>query len=360
MKHTPLTSVHEKLGAKMVEFAGYLMPVIYTSIKEEHLAVRRAAGIFDVSHMGEFLIEGPGATALVQKLSSNDIEKIASGQAQYGCMPNAEGGIVDDMITYKLAEDRYLMVVNAANLQKDWDWVNSHAGDDVKLTDQSEEYALLAVQGPKATQCLQPLTDVDLGGIGFYHFEIGTFAGMPDVIISGTGYTGSGGFELYIPAESAQTVWTKIMEHGAAHGLIPAGLGARDTLRLEMGYCLYGNDIDDTTNPYEAGLGWITKPETGFIASDIIAKAKADGLKRKLVGLEMIDRGIPRQGYEICDADGRFLGHVTSGTQSPLTGKSIGMGYVETAFSKKETEVFISVRNKQLKAKVVRPPFAEV
>lgn len=359
LKRTALTHIHEQLGAKMVPFAGYNMPVRYTSDIEEHKTVRQGVGVFDVSHMGEFIITGPEAESLLQHVSSNDVSKIVNGQAQYGCLPNAEGGIIDDMIIYRFNAEKYMMVVNASNIQKDWDWIHSFAQNKsgVNLENISEQISLLAVQGPKATEVLQQLTDIDLSLIKFYHFEQGNFAGVDNIIISGTGYTGSGGFELYIPNAYAEQVWTKIFEAGAPYDIKPIGLGARDTLRLEMGYCLYGNDIDDTTSPLEARLGWVTKFNKEFVNSQNLKKQKESGIKRQLSGFIMVDKGIPRGGYQILDKQDKVIGKVTSGTMSPSLNQGIGMGYLQKEYSEPGTEIFISVRNKKLKAEVVKVPF---
>lgn len=358
MKNTPLVDRHIQLGAKMVEFAGYFMPVSYFGINEEHAHVRNHVGVFDVSHMGEFMLEGEHAIDLIQRVTSNDASKLVDGQAQYSCLPNSSGGIVDDLLVYRFNQNKFLLVVNASNIEKDWNWISSHNKNHVSMSNISDNTCLLAVQGPKALKALQSLTDVDLGSIPYYHFRTGKFAGIDDVIISATGYTGSGGFELYATADKAIQLWDEVFKAGAAEDIKPIGLGARDTLRLEMGFCLYGNDIDDTTNPIEAGLGWITKMNKGsFEASDIIAKVKEQGPVRKLVGLEMIDRGIPRHGYQVVDADGNDIGVVTSGTQSPSLSKAIGMAYVKTAFAKPGNEIFINIRDKKIKAQVVKIPF---
>ena len=359
MKKTPLYDKHVALGAKIIDFGGFLMPVQYEGVKAEHEAVRSAAGIFDVSHMGEFLCEGKDALALIQKITTNDASVLVPGKAQYTCMPTKDGGIVDDLLVYMLAENKYLLVVNASNIEKDWDWISSFAEGDVTLTNQSDDYALLAVQGPKATFALQSLTDADLDSIKFYNFTQGVFAGVNNVIISATGYTGSGGFELYIPADKAAEVWDKVMESGEKVGLAPAGLAARDTLRLEMGYCLYGNDITSETSPLEAGLGWITKfkKEADFVAKDVLLKQKEAGVKRKLVGLELIDKGVARKDYDIVDSNNNKIGFVTSGTMSPSLNVAIAMGYVATDFASEGSEVAVQVRNKSLKAKVVKFPF---
>ncbi len=357
MKNTALYETHLKLGAKMVPFAGYNMPVSYSGIKAEHQAVRQALGMFDVSHMGEFLVKGPHALELIQLVSSNDASKLSPGKVQYSCMPNGQGGIVDDLLVYCLSEEKYLLVVNASNIEKDWNWISKHNEWGVELSDMSDNLSLLAVQGPKTVEALQELTDVKLADIPYYNFVTGTFAGITDVIISATGYTGAGGFELYLPNSAATKAWNAIMEAGAPYGILPAGLGCRDTLRLEMGFCLYGNDINDTTSPLEAGLGWITKFSKAFIDSDFLQQQKANGLQRKLVAFEMVDRGIPRQHYIIKDAAGQVLGEVTSGSESPSTGKLIGMGYVPTEKSTPGQEIFIDIRDRLIKAVVVKLPF---
>ncbi len=366
MKSTPLTAVHLALGAKMAEFAGYNMPIQYKGIKEEHLCVRAGVGMFDVSHMGEFIVRGSDATAFVNYFTSNDVAKLAINEAQYSCMPNSTGGIVDDLLVYRLPEDNcaageqaYMLVVNASNIDKDW--ANLHQNHDfknVKLTNISDKTALLAVQGPKTIEVLQQLTDINLAEIKYYSFRKGNFAGVDNVIISATGYTGAGGFELYFDAEHAPSVWQKIIDTGEAAQIQPIGLGARDTLRLEMGFCLYGNDIDDTTSPLEAGLGWITKLAKGdFIASDILKKHKANGTGRKLVAFKMTDRGIARHEHEITDAEGNPIGIVTSGTQSPSLNESIGLAYVPTVYSKTGSIIYINIRGKLLAAEVVSLPF---
>lgn len=357
LKSTALEQVHIELGAKMVPFAGYNMPVQYSGLRQEHAAVREQAGMFDVSHMGEFFVEGPDALPFLQKVTSNDVSKLIPGKIQYSCFPNEQGGIVDDLLVYCFSEVHFLLVVNASNMDKDWNHLMQYTeGFDVKLSNQSEEYSLLAVQGPKATEILQTLTNTDLGGIKYYNFVIGQMADIADVIISATGYTGAGGFELYLQNEDAVKLWNAVLEAGKPHGLLPAGLGARDTLRLEMGMCLYGNDIDDTTSPLEAGLGWITKFTKDFISSETFAKQKEEGITKKLVGFEMIDRGIPRQGYQIAK-DGEVVGRVTSGTASPSTGKNIGMGYVPVELSAEGSEFDVVIRNKTIKAQVVKLPF---
>lgn len=362
MKQTPFKDKHVALGAKMVEFAGYLMPVSYTGINEEHHTVRRNAGVFDVSHMGEFFIKGEHALDLIQRVTTNDASKLTAGKAQYSCMPNKEGGIIDDLIVYCIEENKvYMIVVNASNIEKDWNWIKQHNHNNAEMHDVSDKTCLLAVQGPNATKILQPLTDMDIMNLKYYTFTKGKFAGVDNVLVSATGYTGSGGVEIYFEDKdgSAEKIWDAIFEAGTPQGLKPIGLGARDTLRLEMGYCLYGNDIDDTTSPLEAGLGWITKFTKEFTAKDILEKQKANGVDRKLVGFEMIDKGIPRHGYEIKDQSGAQIGHVTSGTQSPSLNKAIGIGYVRTAFAAIDTPVFIKVRDKLLQAKVVKIPFKD-
>ena len=357
MKNTALTAIHEQLGAKMVPFAGYNMPVQYEGVNAEHEIVRNGVGVFDVSHMGEFFLKGENALALIQKVTSNDASKIVNGKAQYSCLPNNDGGIVDDLIVYKIKDNHYLLVVNASNIEKDWNWISSHNDLGVEMTNASDQYSLLAIQGPKAAQAMQSLTNIDLSNMGYYTFQIGDFAGKQNVIVSATGYTGSGGFEIYFKNEDAEYIWNKVFEAGAAFGIKPIGLAARDTLRLEMGFCLYGNDINDTTSPLEAGLGWITKFDKTFTNSDQLLQQKEAGVGRKLVGFEMIERGIPRHDYEICDAQGNVVGIVTSGTQSPSLGIAIGMGYVPSALATVDSEIYIRIRNKDIKAKVVKMPF---
>lgn len=357
LKKVALDEVHVSLGAKMVPFAGYHMPVRYSSDLDEHHTVRKAVGIFDVSHMGEFLVQGPGALDLIQRVTSNDAAKLTDGKVQYSCLPNEEGGIVDDLLVYRFAEEDYMLVVNASNIKKDWDWISQHNTGGVKLQDISDETSLFAVQGPLAIAALHPLTSLDLAAMPYYTFEKGEFAGVPDVIVSATGYTGSGGFEIYVPNAQARQVWDQIMAAGQPHGIKPIGLGARDTLRLEMGYCLYGNDITDTTSPLEAGLGWITKFNKKFTNSESLQRQQQEGVPRKLVGFEMLEQGIPRSHYEILNAAGDLIGEVTSGTQSPSLGKGVGMGYVLTAYSKPGSELFIKIRNKLLPARVVKLPF---
>ncbi|MDR0802955.1 glycine cleavage system aminomethyltransferase GcvT [Fluviicola sp.] len=357
MKNTALTHVHEALGAKMVPFAGFNMPVQYEGVTIEHETVRNAVGVFDVSHMGEFLLSGPDALDLIQRVTSNDAATLTTGRAQYSCLPNGKGGIVDDLIVYKIKEEEYLLVVNASNIEKDWNWISSHNTKNVSMRNLSDDYSLLAIQGPKAVEAMQSLTSIDLSAIKYYHFEIGPFAGIDYVIISATGYTGSGGFEIYCKNSEVQQVWDKVFEAGASFGIKPIGLAARDTLRLEMGFCLYGNDIDDTTSPLEAGLGWITKFTKDFVDAEFLKAQKESGVFRKLIGFEMIDRGIPRHDYRVLDADGNEIGKVTSGTQGPSVKKAIGMAYVKTAFAAPDTEIFIEIRDKGVKAQVVKIPF---
>jgi aminomethyltransferase len=357
MKNTALTNTHIALGAKMVPFAGYNMPVQYVGINAEHETVRKAVGVFDVSHMGEFILKGEGALELIQKVCSNDASKLYDGKVQYSCLPNEQGGIVDDLLVYRMDEKTYMLVVNASNIEKDWDWISKFNNFGVDMKNISDRTSLLAVQGPKAAQALQSLTDTDLAAMEYYTFVKGTFAGVENVVISATGYTGAGGFELYFDNEHADKIWKAIFEAGAPFGIQPIGLGARDTLRLEMGFCLYGNDIDDSTSPLEAGLGWITKFTKDFVNSSNLAAQKEAGLKQKLVGFEMIDRGIPRHDYEICDASGKVIGKVTSGTQSPSLQKAIGLGYVQSDFAKEDTEIFINIRENLVKAQVVKFPF---
>ncbi|MCC7303443.1 MAG: glycine cleavage system aminomethyltransferase GcvT [Bacteroidia bacterium] len=357
MLQTALAAKHIALGAKMVPFAGYNMPVSYSGLNDEHLTVRTAAGIFDVSHMGEFILEGKGALELIQRVTSNDASVLTAGKAQYSCLPNEKGGIVDDLLVYCLGPEKYLLVVNASNMEKDWKWISGHNSGGVKMTDISGETALLAIQGPKATAALQKLTAVDLSSIPYYHFAVGEFNSVEGVIISNTGYTGAGGFELYFPNAHAEKMWDSILAAGKEFGMKPAGLGARDTLRLEMGFCLYGNDINDETSPLEAGLGWITKFTKNFTNSAALKVQKEKGVSKKLVGFEMVDRGIPRHDYEITDAAGVVIGKVTSGTQSPSLQKGIGMGYVNKSHAPSGSEIFIKVREKALKATVVKIPF---
>jgi aminomethyltransferase len=359
MKNTPFTMFHVAAGAKMMPFAGYNMPIEYSGIKEEHMTVRNGVGVFDVSHMGEIWVKGPNALKFIQKVCSNDASVLVPGKAQYSCFPNGKGGIVDDLLVYFFQPDKYLLVVNAANTQKDWEWLVSQNDMDVELENASDRIAQLAVQGPKALQVIKKLTDVDLAAIPYYSFVVGSVAGVEDVIISATGYTGAGGFELYFYNEYAPVIWEKLFSAGEEFGIKPIGLGARDTLRLEMGYCLYGNDIDDTTSPIEAGLAWITKFVDGkyFIDRDLLFAQKQHGVDRKLRGFKMIDKGIPRHGYEITDASGKIIGTVTSGSISPVLGIGIGMGYINGSLSNLGSEIYISVRNKLLKAEVVKTPF---
>ncbi len=357
MKSTALTNTHIALGAKMVPFAGYNMPVSYAGLNEEHNTVRNGVGVFDVSHMGEFILKGPHALDLIQKVTSNDASVLTDGKAQYSCLPNADGGIVDDLLVYRIDAQTYLLVVNASNIEKDWNWIKKHDTWGVDMKNISDDTSLLAVQGPKAINALQKLTDIKLADIPYYSFVKGKFNGIDNVVISNTGYTGAGGFELYFDNKHAQAMWDGIFKAGEEFGIKPIGLGARDTLRLEMGFCLYGNDIDDTTSPIEAGLGWITKFTKDFTNKANIEKHKTNGVAKKLVGFEMIDRGIPRHDYAIVDAGGTVIGKVTSGTQSPTLNKAIGLGYVKTELSKPETEIFILIRDKPIKAKVCKIPF---
>ena len=355
-KNIPLNDLHEKIGGKMVPFAGYNMPVRYSSDKEEHIAVRESVGVFDVSHMGEFMLRGPHALDLIQWITSNDASKIVNGQAQYTCMPNDKGGIVDDLLVYRFSEEKYMLVVNASNIEKDWNWIKSQDKWGVDMENVSDDLVLLAVQGPKAVETLQKITEVNLSEVKFYHFKAAFLAGY-EMIISATGYTGSGGFELYINKEDALDVWNQIFEAGEEFGIKPIGLGARDTLRLEKGFCLYGNDITDETSPLEAGLGWVTKFSKEFVNSESLQAQKEAGVQRKLVGFEMTERGIPRHDYELADLEGNVIGKVTSGTMSPSLNIGIGMGYVTMEHSKPDTEIAVIIRDKPVKAKVVRPPF---
>ena len=359
MKTTPFTGKHIALGAKMHGFAGYNMPIEYSGIIDEHLTVCHGVGVFDVSHVGEFCVKDPHALDFIQQVTSNNAAVLTPGKVQYTCFPNETGGIVDDLLVYGYEPEKYLLVVNAANIEKDWNWCVSHNAVGAELENASDRMAQLAVQGPKALPALQKLTSLDLSEIPYYHFCVGEFAGVPEVIVSNTGYTGAGGFELYFYPEDADRIWNAVFEAGAEFGIKPIGLGARDTLRLEMGFCLYGNDIDDTTSPIEAGLGWITKFVEGknFTNRAALEKQKAEGVSRKLVGFEMIDRGIPRQGYKLVDAEGNEIGHVTSGTMSPTRKIGIGLGYVQTAFAKPGTEIYLDNRGRKLKAQVVKPPF---
>ncbi len=357
MKSTALTQLHTSLGAKMVPFAGYNMPVSYSGLNEEHLAVRNSVGVFDVSHMGEFILKGNKALELIQKVTSNDASVLTDGKAQYSCFPNETGGIVDDLIVYRIDAETYMLVVNAGNIDKDWNWLQKHNTMGVDMKNISDQTSLLAVQGPNALVTLQKLTNVKLADIPYYSFAKGKFNGVENVVISNTGYTGAGGFELYFENGAAENMWKAIFEAGKEFGIKPIGLGARDTLRLEMGFCLYGNDIDDTTSPLEAGLGWITKFTKNFVNREALEQQKTNGVSKKLVGFEMIDRGIPRHDYLIADAAGNTIGKVTSGTQSPSLGKAIGLGYVASSHAKADTEIFILIRDKAIKAKVCKIPF---
>jgi len=357
MKNTALTHIHESLGAKMLPFAGYNMPILYEGVNAEHEVVRNGVGVFDVSHMGEFLLSGPNALALIQKVTSNDASTLTIGRAQYSCLPNNDGGIVDDLLVYKIKDEQYLLVVNASNIDKDWDWISSHNDLGVDMKNLSDDYSLLAIQGPKAVEAMQSLTSVDLSAIAYYHFEVGEFAGIDHVIISATGYTGSGGFEIYCKNEEVEQIWNKVFEAGAAFGIKPIGLAARDTLRLEMGFCLYGNDINDTTSPLEAGLGWITKFTKDFTNSENLKKQKEAGVSKKLVAFEMQERAVPRHDYEIVDAEGNVIGIVTSGTMSPSMNIGIGLGYVTTENSAIDSNIFIRIRKNDVPAKVVKLPF---
>ncbi len=359
MKTTPFTRFHQAMGAKMLEFAGYNMPIEYSGILDEHLNVVNGVGVFDVSHMGEFWVKGPNALPFLHRITSNDVASLAIGQAQYSCFPNDQGGIVDDIVVYHIEPEKYMIVVNASNVEKDWNWCVSHNQEGAILENASERTAQLAIQGPKAIDVLKKLTSVDLTAIPYYHFTVGEVAGVKEVIISNTGYTGAGGFEIYFYPEFAEQVWNALFEAGAEFGIKPAGLGTRDTLRLEMGYCLYGNDINDTTSTIEAGLGWITKFTEGheFTARAILEKQKAEGVSRKLCGFRMAEKGIPRHDYEIVNPMGEIIGRVTSGTISPTTKDGIGLGYVQTAYAAPGTEIFIRIRNRDLKAIIAKPPF---
>ncbi len=361
MKNTPFTQKHIALGAKMAEFAGYNMPISYSGINDEHATVRNNAGVFDVSHMGEFILKGDKALDLIQRVTSNDASKLSNGKAQYSCLPNEQGGIVDDLIVYCIEENKvYMLVVNASNIEKDWNWISKFNTENVEMHNISDKTCLLAIQGPNATKILQPLTDMDIMNLKYYTFAKGKFAGVDNVLVSATGYTGAGGVEIYFEDldGAADKIWDAIFAAGGPQGMKPIGLGARDTLRLEMGYCLYGNDIDDTTSPLEGGLGWITKFTKDFTARPILEKQKAEGVTRKLVGFEMMERGIPRHDYLIKDAAGNTIGKVTSGTQAPSLNKAVGLGYVNTAFAAVDTEIFIEIRNTPVKAKIVKFPFA--
>jgi aminomethyltransferase len=357
MKNTALNEIHIELGAKMVPFAGYNMPVQYEGVNIEHETVRSGVGVFDVSHMGEFELKGPNALALIQKVSSNDASVLVDGKAQYSCMPNGKGGIVDDLIIYRISHDHYFLVVNASNIEKDWNWISSHNDLGVEMNNLSDEYSLLAIQGPKAAEAMQTLTSIDLSNMVYYTFQFGTFADVENVMVSATGYTGSGGFEIYVKNENVAQVWASVFEAGESFGIKPIGLAARDTLRLEMGFCLYGNDINDTTSPLEAGLGWITKFTKDFVDSDYLKVQKETGVSRKLVAFEMIERGIPRHDYRILDANNQNIGIVTSGTMSPSMKIGIGLGYVEVSHTSLDSEIFIEIRDKGVKAKIVKLPF---
>jgi aminomethyltransferase len=357
LKHIALNDKHIALGAKMVPFAGFLMPVSYEGINTEHENVRNNVGVFDVSHMGEFILKGEHALDLIQLVTSNDASKLTDGKVQYSCFPNSSGGIVDDLLVYRIDEKTYMLVVNASNIEKDWNWIKQHDKWNVEMHNISDKTSLLAVQGPNAASILQPLTPMDLAGMEYYTFSKGVFAGVENVLVSATGYTGAGGFEVYFENKDAEKIWNAIFEAGKSVGIKPAGLGCRDTLRLEMGFCLYGNDIDDSTSPIEAGLGWITKFTKEFINASALKEQKEKGVDKKLVGFEMIDRGIPRHDYTISDSDGNIIGKVTSGTQSPSLQKAIGMGYVKTSFAKEGTDININIRDKAIKAKVVKIPF---
>jgi aminomethyltransferase len=362
MKTTPFTDKHIELGAKMHEFAGYNMPIEYSGIIDEHMTVCTGVGVFDVSHMGEFWVKGPHALKFIQQVTSNNAAVLTPGKVQYTCFPNETGGIVDDLLVYAYEPEKYMLVVNAANIDKDWAWCVSHNSVGAELENSSDHIGQLAIQGPKAIDTLQKLTPVNLSEIPYYTFRTGEFAGVPEVIISNTGYTGAGGFELYFYPQDAMKIWNAIFEAGAEFGIKPIGLGARDTLRLEMGFCLYGNDIDDTTSPLEAGLGWITKFVEGknFTNRAFLEKQKAEGVSRKLIGFEMIDRGIPRHGYALTNSEGETIGHVTSGTMSPTRKIGIGMGYVKTEYATPGTEIYLDNRGRKLKAQVVKPPFRKI
>lgn len=357
MKNTALTHIHEQLGAKIVPFAGYQMPIQYEGVIGEHETVRNGVGVFDVSHMGEFHLKGKNALALIQKVTSNDASVLTDGKVQYSCMPNDKGGIVDDLLVYRIHEEEYMLVVNASNIEKDWNWIQQHNDLGVEMINNSDEFSLLAIQGPKACEALQSLTSVDLKSVKYYTFTIDTFAGVSNVIISATGYTGSGGFEIYFKNADAERIWNAVFESGKEFGIKPIGLAARDTLRLEMGFCLYGNDIDDTTSPLEAGLGWITKFTKDFVNSKALQKQKEEGVTRKLVAFEMTEKGIPRHGYDIVNENGEKIGTVTSGTMSPSLKIGIGLGYVTKVYAKRDTEIYIQIRKKTIPAKVVRLPF---
>lgn len=354
---TPFTEIHKSLGAKMAPFAGYLMPITYDGVVAEHVNVRENVGVFDVSHMGEFIVKGEHALDLIQWITSNDASSLTDGKVQYSCFPNENGGIVDDLLVYRIDSQTFMLVVNASNIQKDFNWIASQNKWNVDVKDISERTALLAVQGPNAAKALQTLTDVKLDDLVYYTFKKGKFAGVENVLISATGYTGAGGFEIYFDKEHATHVWNAIFIAGHELNIKPAGLAARDTLRLEMGFCLYGNDIDDTTSPIEAGLGWITKFNKDFVSKSILENQKQNGVTKKLIGFELVDRGVPRQGYDVCDSDGNTIGKVTSGTKTPSLQNPVGLAYVSSAFSKVDTELFIKVREQLIKAKVVKLPF---
>lgn len=357
MKNTALTEKHIELGAKMVPFAGFNMPVQYEGVNMEHDTVRSGVGVFDVSHMGEFELKGPNALALIQKVSSNDASVLVDGKAQYSCMPNGNGGIIDDLIIYRIANDHYFLVVNASNIEKDWNWISSHNDLGVEMNNLSDEYSLLAIQGPNAAEAMQSLTSIDLSNMTYYTFQYGTFAGIDNVMVSATGYTGSGGFEIYVKNNDVPQVWDRVFEAGKSFGIKPIGLAARDTLRLEMGFCLYGNDINDSTSPLEAGLGWITKFTKDFVDSDFLKSQKENGVSRKLIAFEMIERGIPRHDYRILNDQNESIGIVTSGTMSPSMKVAIGLGYVDVAHTGIDSEIFIEIREKGIKAKIVKLPF---
>lgn len=361
MKKTPFTSIHEALGAKMVEFAGFYMPIEYSGITDEHMTIRGGVGVFDVSHMGEFWVKGPKALLYLQTITSNDVSKLIIGKAQYACFPNGKGGIVDDLLVYRFAEEKYMLVVNAANIDKDWAWCNKNLIDGVEIENASDRMAQLAIQGPKAKEVLQKLTETNLDSIPYYSFKTDVFAGVEEVIISNTGYTGAGGFEIYFYPEYAEKIWSAIFEAGTSEGIKPIGLAARDTLRLEMGYCLYGNDINDTTSAIEAGLGWITKfsDDKPLVDGDLLLLQKNEGVDKQLKGFVLEERGIPRHDYEICSEDGSVIGIVTSGTMSPILKQGIGLGYIDSRFTQLNTVIYIKVRNKLLKAKVVKLPFVK-
>ncbi|MFV0247832.1 MAG: glycine cleavage system aminomethyltransferase GcvT [Tenacibaculum sp.] len=357
MKNTALSHIHKALGAKLVDFAGFNMPLQYEGLNIEHQTVRNGVGVFDVSHMGEFILKGKNALALIQKISSNDASKLIPGKAQYSCMPNDKGGIVDDLIIYMLNENHYMLVVNASNIEKDWNWISKHNNLGVSVENQSNAWSLLAIQGPKAAQAIQSLCTINLSSIGFYNFQIAEFAGFPNIIISATGYTGSGGFEIYVKNNHVEAVWERIFKAGAPWGIKPIGLAARDTLRLEMGYCLYGNDIDDNSSPIEAGLAWITKFNKDFINSAALKKQKEEGVLRKLIAFELTERGVPRKGYPFLDSEGNNIGRVSSGTLSPSLNKGIGLGYISTENAKIGSQIFVQIRKKRIPAKLVKLPF---